>query len=92
MHVRAPTRVDTPRACMDQEHSTKTLVDAEGLRKILFDPPTSLRWIRDQQKRRTIPFIKLGRVVRFDPAAVRAALDRRFTIRPRGEGKSGGAA
>lgn len=65
------------------------LVDAEGLRSILFDPPASLRWIRKQQKCRTIPFVKIGRLVRFNPVEVRAALDRKFTVRPRGDSTGG---
>lgn len=50
------------------------LLFAEGARP-------SLRWLRDQQKRRSIPFVKIGHLVRFDPAAVRAALDGSRTVR-----------
>jgi hypothetical protein len=69
--------------------SPEKLVDAEGLRNALFDPPPSLRWVQYQQARRTIPFVKIGRVIRFDVAAVRAALERKFTVRPRGESAAG---
>ena len=47
------------------------------------DSAPSLRWLREQQRRRTLPYVKIGRRVFFDPAAVRAALDR-FEVKPRG--------
>ena len=52
-------------------------VDAEKLLEILFDESSrpSLRWIRDQQKARRLPFAKIGRLVFFDPIACKAALD-----------------
>ena len=52
-------------------------VDAPKLLEILFDEASrpSLRWIRDQQKARTLPFAKIGRLVFFDPIACKAALD-----------------
>ena len=52
-------------------------VDAEKLREILFDEASrpSLRWIRDQQKARRLPFAKIGRLVFFDPVACKAALE-----------------
>ena len=52
-------------------------VDAEKLLEILFDEGSrpSLRWIRDQQKARRLPFAKIGRLVFFDPVACKAALD-----------------
>jgi hypothetical protein len=64
------------------------LVDAEGLRLALFDPAPSKRWIEYQTARKTIPYIKIGRLVRFDVAAVRAALGATCTIKAR----NGGAA
>jgi len=64
---------------------TDKLVDAEGLRLALFNPPPSLRWIREQQRRRAFPFVKIGRFVRFDVPAVRAALEAKYTVLPRGE-------
>ena len=51
-------------------------VDAKGLLQELFNPkarPTE-RWVRDMQRKRIIPFIKIGRLVRFDVDAVRKAL------------------
>lgn len=52
-------------------------VDANGLLEILFDEASrpSLRWVRDQQKARTLPFCKIGRRVFFDPQLVKAHLD-----------------
>ncbi len=65
--------------------SDNKLVAAEGLLAALFDEASrpSLRWLRGQQKRRTIPFVKVGRFVRFDPLRVRACLDSRFTVTER---------
>ena len=52
-------------------------VDAPKLLEILFDEASrpSLRWIRDQQKARRLPFAKIGRLVFFDTVACKAALD-----------------
>lgn len=67
------------------QSSDNKLVAAEGLLEILFasDSRPSLRWLREQQKRRAIPFIKVGKFVRFDPDQVRAALATRFTVHER---------
>ena len=58
-------------------------VDAAKLLEILFDEASrpSLRWIRDQQKARRLPFAKIGRLVFFDPIACKAALDAKSTGR-----------
>ena len=60
-------------------------VDAPKLLEILFDEASrpSLRWLRDQQRNRTVPFCKVGRRVFFDPQLVKLhfdtkALGRRF--------------
>lgn len=62
------------------------LVGAENLLKALFpdekDRPT-IRWLRRQQKNRTIPYIKIGKFVWFDVEQVRAHLERRQTIQAR---------
>ena len=59
------------------------LLNAEGLLKSLW-PDTesrpSLRWLRMQQKARTIPHLKIGHLVFFSPEQVRLALEKR-TIR-----------
>lgn len=64
--------------------TTPRLVTAEVLRTTLWDKESapSLRWIRSQQKARTIPFIKIQRRVFFNPEEVLAALQTR-TIKPR---------
>ncbi len=63
----------------------KKLIDAEGLLEALFEEQArpSLRWIREQQRKRTIPFIRVGRLVRFDLDQVRAAMNSQFTIHAR---------
>lgn len=55
------------------------LVDAKGLQSALFETAScpSLRWIRELQKQKAIPYYKIGRLVRFDPEAVRKALAKR---------------
>lgn len=40
----------------------------------------SLRWLREQQARRAIPYLKVSHKVYFDPEKVRESLDRKFTI------------
>ena len=59
------------------------LLDAQRLLETVFEESSrpSLRWLRDQQAKRAIPFIKLGRLVFFDPIEVRAALNRQSTAR-----------
>jgi hypothetical protein len=59
------------------------LVDATGLLEALF-PETSrpsVRWVRSLQRKRLIPFIRLGRLVRFDVAEVRRVIAEQHTIK-----------
>lgn len=58
------------------------LVDAKTLLKMLWneDSRPSLRWLRQQQAERTIPFVKLGARVWFDPMEVRRCLTERWTV------------
>jgi hypothetical protein len=52
------------------------LVDGPRLLEILFPNPLcrpSMRWLKDQEKGREIPFIRLGRLIFYDPPMVRAA-------------------
>lgn len=53
------------------------LVDANGLLEALFDKESrpSLRWVRQMQKKKAIPYIKMGHLVRFDVEKVRKALE-----------------
>ena len=58
------------------------LVDGLTLLEIIFPKkcrPT-LRWLRDQQENRSVPFRKIGRLVFFDPNEVREAWRDRFTV------------
>jgi hypothetical protein len=61
---------------------TTSLVDAPTLLKTNWHPDSqpSLRWLREQTAKRTIPFLKIGRKVFFDPAKVRQSLAKRFTV------------
>jgi uncharacterized protein YbaR (Trm112 family) len=64
-------------------NSPVQLVDAEKLLEILFPPecrPT-LRWLRERQKKRDIPFVKLGRLIYFNPASVQDALAKQPTAK-----------
>ena len=61
------------------------LVDANGLLEALFDEQSrpSLRWLRQMQAQRKIPYVKIGHLVRFDVEKVRAVLDENCTVNPR---------
>ena len=58
------------------------LVDAKTLIKLVWDDNSrpSLRWLREQQARRAIPFVKVGARVWFDPEEVRRCLAERWTV------------
>jgi hypothetical protein len=53
-------------------NSTVQLVDGPKLLEILFpaDCRPTLRWLRERQKKKEIPYVKLGRLVYFNPARV----------------------
>lgn len=57
------------------------LVDAEKLLELLFpaDCRPTMRWLRERTRKREIPFVKLGRLVFFNPALVREALAKQPT-------------
>lgn len=61
------------------------LVDAQGLLEELFSEECrpSLRWVREMQRRRKIPYIKIGHLVRFDVECVRRSLAENYTIMAR---------
>ena len=67
------------------ENPESKLVTANRLLELLFDEVgrPSLRWLRKQQARKTIPYIKIGRRVFFDVPQVRLALQDHFTISQR---------
>ena len=60
----------------------RKLVDAQGLLEALFDEGSrpSLRWVRQMQGQRRIPYIKMGSLVRFDVNAVRIAIEENCTV------------
>jgi hypothetical protein len=59
-----------------------SLVDAEACIGQVFDEDSrpSLRTFREWQAKGLIPFLKIGRLTFFDPAEVRAALNKRCRI------------
>lgn len=71
---------------MASEVADNKLVDGPRLLEQLFDEKSrpSLRWLRDQQKNRAFPFVRVGRLVFFSPEDVRAALCSGRTVRARG--------
>jgi hypothetical protein len=62
--------------------SNNPLVSGERLLELIFDEDSrpSIRWLHNQKKRRTIPYLKIGRLVRYDPDRVREAMNLRFTV------------
>ena len=66
------------------ENSIK-LVDAKGLLEALFEESSrpSLRWIRELQSQRRIPYVKIGHLVRFDVQKVKKALEENCSINVR---------
>lgn len=64
---------------------TGKLVNAEQLLDQLFDPncKPSLRWLRSQTKAKTIPYVRLGRLIFFDLTLVRSALANKNLVRHR---------
>jgi hypothetical protein len=76
---------------MDQSVTDTTpLLDAGSLLAALFgeEKKPSVRWLRYQMKRRTIPYMKIGRLVRFDLAQVRQAIARRCAVNAKESGKA----
>jgi hypothetical protein len=68
---------------MTTNATINTLVNAEGLLRELFPDENSrpcVRWLRMQQKARTVPYVKWGRLVMFDVAQVRVALAKKNTV------------
>jgi hypothetical protein len=60
-------------------------VRGEQLLEALFEPTIrpSLRWLRAQQAARALPFVKVGRLVFFDPIAVKLHWESKRTIKAR---------
>ncbi len=67
---------------MQDKISHPSLLSADSLlREVWPDEASrpSLRWLRNMQSRRALPFTKINRLVFFEPDRVRAAL-RRFEV------------
>ena len=66
-------------------HASDKLVDGTRLLTLLWDNDSrpSLRWLREQQARRAIPFIKIGARVWFRPDEVRQHLMAKWGIKKR---------
>ena len=59
------------------------LVNSQKLLETLFDDdcrPTT-RWLRKQQQRKAIPFVKIGGLIFFNVEQVREALAKKNTVR-----------
>lgn len=69
----------------EQNQHEPRLFNAEGLLEALFDEQSrpSLRWLRQMQAQRVIPYYKLGHLVRFNVQEVKEALqsERRVNTR-----------
>lgn len=66
-----------------QSNTPEGLLSAEELLSVIWPNPKSrpsLRWLREQQARRTLPHVKCGRLVFFDAAKVRQVIAKRFTV------------
>jgi hypothetical protein len=77
MKKREPRIIRKPASRTPTDLTPGQLVDGPTLLEILFPEkcrPT-LRWLRDQQAQRHVPFIKVGRLVFFDPTKVREQLE-----------------
>jgi hypothetical protein len=73
---------DQTKTNTDEKPTAGQLMDGIGLLNAIFPKrcrPT-LRWLRNQQKLRRVPFVKIGKLVYFDPTEVRAAWRDRFTV------------
>ncbi len=67
MTTETDTIIPTPENEMDR------LVSGPRLLEILWDEASrpSIRWLRDQQRRRSIPFMRVGRLIWFCPRQVK---------------------
>jgi len=66
----------------EQEDQPGRLVDAQGLLNELFQPESrpSLEWLRRRTRARAIPSIRVGRLIFYDPPAVREKLAVKNTV------------
>jgi len=72
-------------ARLGEHGNMKQFVKAEDLLKILWPESSrpTLRWLRDQQKARKIPWIKSSRFVFFQPEMVMEHLKNNNLVKPR---------
>lgn len=59
------------------------LVDGQRLLEILWPNPEcrpSRRWLKDQEKRRAIPFMRIGRLIFYSPPMVRTTLAEKAVV------------
>jgi hypothetical protein len=77
-------QVDSTEFAMNTQ--TDPLLSAEELLPIIFGEKNkpSLRWLRSLTKRRTVPHLKIGHLVRYDPTAVREALKKNCEVKAKG--------
>lgn len=70
---------------LEAQDEHEKLVNAKTLLLLLWDAPSrpSLRWLREQQARRTLPYVKLGARVWFLPSAVRRCLQDKWIVKRR---------
>jgi hypothetical protein len=75
-------KVNEPMVATNISSAPEKLVDANTLLSLLWDEASrpSLRWLREQQARRTIPYIKLGARVWFSPVDVKRHLREKWTF------------
>ena len=77
MYNYSPDRISPDaQPVLDSSKTQSKLVDARGLLAALFSKKSrpSIRWVRDAQKRKTIPYYAVGRLIRFSVEEVRLAL------------------
>jgi hypothetical protein len=74
-----------PGAHSAPQSSHEQMVDAHALLLLLWDEASrpSLRWLREQTARRTIPFIKVGSRVWFLASDVERCLQEKWTVKRR---------
>lgn len=79
MHMpESPTHPDAP--------TPAGLVGVETCLRLVFPDEATrpcLRYFRELQRKRLVPFKKIGRLTFFDPVEVRRALDRQFSVHVR---------
>lgn len=77
----------TPPNDVKESNVPSGLVCAETCRLIVWSDERGrpcMRTFRRYQRQRLIPFVKIGRRTFFDPAQVRAAIDKQFTVQAKG--------